>query len=868
MTTPNDPKYRVTTLSGGNDSTRRDSLLGDGPLNVEPAHFLVTSLPTETPRVAAGVHRTTQQICEHVMTPSLIIDAALIALHGAWVIKPSRIARFFHEADGTGSLTWVARADPQALAVFIYDEVRPTMTAGQLDLDMSHVVVYGAAALSGTLHDFVFSSLFRQADHSPYALQQWRTLVRGYVRAERDDINGEFQALMGYILAKCDRHLAPGALRAQAGAVSAWWLSTMPDSVALMQFVTSGMATIEIARRGADSEARRFAPLFDASWRRAFPPLDLALPTPCLGSEARQFTSRLALARSRPQEVTFATTTDICGALLGEVLATIDTPQLRNASNELRVVEICRLLAAAQGAARTDSGSSTQTAALHADPGWRTFVADAESVAVNPPDWKLVASTLAGAAHPGGLKFLAQGTGVPAEVLSRLKPARDRDNLDKSLNEKLAFDNTGAARPEWNVIEKGAAHSLVTGAFASQWPNFDLWKSLVRPLIIERNGSFVANKFLLKRTSQMWTSPEMLRLAKLPLYAAFKFIGESTAASGGFRSVFEEMERNAQSVYELPPKKADGSPTGRTALFLQLSDLGELYISEAAAARRLMISESIYTITRPSFVDPSGGAERARKVFQQDLDKEQIEARHDERMRRRDTDDSDGAGGSSKGSDPRAGKDHRDKRARADNDRTPRGGTQLALTAPSGKSRAISGDGAEGHGRTTAAMAAKVSDYSFGDMARLCGIEMCDAGIIFGKWACVGVHDGETVDITGLCYGKLAPNNDNNYHKRGHWCSLNCASHEDHVRDFSDKLKITWLDGRNEKQQADRDMIMSLARTHLFGNTSSGPVYGDSAAPPKRSPRGNDSGKGGRGRGAGGRDRGGKGNGKSFRKRG
>lgn len=163
MTTPNDPKYRVTTLSGGNDSTRRDSLLGDGPLNVEPAHFLVTSLPTETPRVAAGVHRTTQQICEHVMTPSLIIDAALIALHGAWVIKPSRIARFFHEADGTGSLTWVARADPQALAVFIYDEVRPTMTAGQLDLDMSHVVVYGAAALSGTLHDFVFSSLFRQA---------------------------------------------------------------------------------------------------------------------------------------------------------------------------------------------------------------------------------------------------------------------------------------------------------------------------------------------------------------------------------------------------------------------------------------------------------------------------------------------------------------------------------------------------------------------------------------------------------------------------------------------------------------------------------------------------------------------------------
>ena len=101
-------KYRFDHTVSGSATARRDSLLKEGPLNVNAEHWMAKVLPQEAPHHSGSTHRTSYRMMEAVLGPALLIDDDLLSSHLAWVILLDFAAAFLTKLDGTGKLQWGA----------------------------------------------------------------------------------------------------------------------------------------------------------------------------------------------------------------------------------------------------------------------------------------------------------------------------------------------------------------------------------------------------------------------------------------------------------------------------------------------------------------------------------------------------------------------------------------------------------------------------------------------------------------------------------------------------------------------------------------------------------------------------------------
>ena len=110
-----------------------------------------------------------------------------------------------------------------------------------------------------------------------------------------------------------------------------------------------------------------------------------------------------------------------------------------------------------------------------------------------PLDTLAVARLLAASPCPGGLLFFDNKT-VPhayGPLRSKLSSVNTNSVLDALVNETVATDPRGIARPDWGlVIKPGIGRSLVAGDFKLGGPQaLHLYRLLLEKLLQRRHGN-------------------------------------------------------------------------------------------------------------------------------------------------------------------------------------------------------------------------------------------------------------------------------------------------------------------------------------------------------------------------------------------
>ena len=113
----------------------------------------------------------------------------------------------------------------------------------------------------------------------------------------------EFTDLVAVVGAMPSRDVSALPFPAQASVVAAWFRSTRaPDK--LLLFLHSSELMAEVTRRGAETEALRYAPLFERGWRGAYLRLAAVIKHSCEGSTALAMASSMVVQVAGTPDVT------------------------------------------------------------------------------------------------------------------------------------------------------------------------------------------------------------------------------------------------------------------------------------------------------------------------------------------------------------------------------------------------------------------------------------------------------------------------------------------------------------------------------------------------------------------------------------
>ena len=143
---------------------------------------------------------------------------------------------------------------------------------------------------------------------------------------------------------------------AQAAVVASWFRTTRSPEK-MMMFLLNTELMAEVTRRGAETEALRYGPLFERGWRAAHSRLSTVIKHSCEGSTALNLTASMVVQVAGSPDVTAGSVAALEVALDG-VEATLDTSKLRDADNETRVAAAIPLLLgrnASKGTLRDDT---------------------------------------------------------------------------------------------------------------------------------------------------------------------------------------------------------------------------------------------------------------------------------------------------------------------------------------------------------------------------------------------------------------------------------------------------------------------------------------------------------------------------------
>ena len=145
MATIDAAKHQINYTGGGTPGARRDTLAGDGPLLLPPAHFFAVVL-ARSPGGAGSVEFTYREV-EFLLGESFILTPAFMAMHQAWALAVNvRCSQLIADADAAGLLDWAMRGSIETIQERLTASLR-SLPEAQRRLDVADVTVTAAGQI-------------------------------------------------------------------------------------------------------------------------------------------------------------------------------------------------------------------------------------------------------------------------------------------------------------------------------------------------------------------------------------------------------------------------------------------------------------------------------------------------------------------------------------------------------------------------------------------------------------------------------------------------------------------------------------------------------------------------------------------------
>ena len=635
-----DPKYRVrytVTAARGLAAAELASMVEEGPLFVDPQHFLAVTLDGLLPpaATAADVPVTMRQN-EFVLSDiggGMIIGGALAKASCLWQALPARLATFFSDADAAG-ISWDkvrAKTLPKGLEELRSRFAALELTAAQRSVTDNDVTAPLAAAALGYFAHISSSSLAGSDDNHGVVFQIKAMMTGRYnLAAAQSPASVDLRATL---LASLGRDVSALPLVAQAAQLVALARRTKQPR-AYVCFPTDYDACLsEATRRAGSGQAELFAPLFESSWRKACPSLSTAFYHPCDGSEALSWTTGLAPCVG-VSEVTDVTV-DTIDSWVASISHVLDTAVLRVASNSIRQ----RALLAhggfggpAQGTnkrslAESTDGQSVPDGVPSVDPGtWATVVGrssykaliiDLEPLVVTPilaADNIKIAQLLAGAFEPAGRSFLLGGKLGNHEPWKHCVGAVSmlQEAFELVLSQLIAISNPSVIAGK--LLADGAAKKLVQGAISLR--ELDYWL-LVKKAVSLKEGAHVlltSEHADPASPAEFFSSPALMELAEPHLAALFGQAGWPGRDATSFLAFLRGSAKRAKQLRLLP----DGLKS-KPGLIVEYVEAISAVLDAAALRRKNTLKTPLADVLGDSTFVP-GGSDAESAIIKLDAD--------------------------------------------------------------------------------------------------------------------------------------------------------------------------------------------------------------------------------------------------------
>ena len=617
MAAIHNPKYHITYLDAPSLAAQRLTLTEEGPLKCGAEHWLAKGLPDLFMAGAGGGAFGTfsYHATEFVFANAWLVDADMLMQKVAWHIDPARLTKLQEDLDATGALPWRAFESVEE-ARDVAHAAALKMSAAQRTLRLADLVMQPVID-SNTFWDHVSAKLLG-ADKMPELLWQYRMCSPySYTRQEWNE--GPFEEAVSHMLR------ATGAVgifdvsaRGQAVTMAAWLKRTRPVPTTLAMYAAPDDVASEVERRAAAEEENRFAPLFEAGWRRAYPQLSELWPEKCEGGEAAQLAGSLLAQLELGSKLTNFSTAALA-ATVAPHLSELDTAVLRAATNRARSAALVKILHKRKGAGTAESeapdglalgGKGTANEAwdtIHAQQPYKVLYAALEALNREPINFAKITEALAKAECPLGLAFLAGCKPPPQPVWALLLPARHESGIQAMLNSAIAVDKLGTPRPDWaSLISTGDSKKFIMGLWGQglggeKKTGLSLWE-LVKAAIAKTDGEHVAARFASSLAPKSFYGDHIrIEYAASALPALFKCIGLDGREAGSLKSFLHGLGLRAKTVFDMPEIQQ------KAGLRELLEKAGTLVVEEAAMAHQLMLASPMAVAKRPkAFMDPLG----------------------------------------------------------------------------------------------------------------------------------------------------------------------------------------------------------------------------------------------------------------------
>ena len=760
-------EHRFNYVSGHNPQTRLNSMGGEGPAWIDPKHWLAEVGKDFLPAPVQGRIVISYHFLEWIFLDLLLLMQAAMDLGQGWFLSYPLLSQVMAELCFV-KIPNVPMSKPQ---------IRETITSwGKANLSIAqrtvpHIMIIQSPITSIDWHSAATNKMVAGPAGAPgpdqdnSKLRHFRMLMGGGYNTA-DQASPEFNGLVDLFELAIGKDLTNKSPAAVCAHACSWHRQVCPLAE-FDDYVSHSDAAGELAALapgGNNAAIDIYKHRFIRAWRRVYPNVSTAFSTAISGEEAYHLSETLA-AKFKLSTPLSAASSAALELMLGKILPAVDTDALKLKSNSERLAALSEgdldgaTARSAGGGSGPNSAGGDNVHRMFTDPKYMKLQSAIESLALPGYDVISAFKTISMDIHPFGIIFV-NGKKMPNHPVWCFFSGLQSETVAREvLLSMLRVDKLGVEHKDWVLdVHPDVAKKLLQGRFAmgdGKTGSIHYYSQIIRPCLEKREGHHILARYAAYSnldSTAIFLEPQLMRFAEQIIGTCFDFIGHTGKTALTVRALWRGLIERSQVLETMP----SSVPVVKSLRF-KLMEVGTHAFASAAEDMQALCTTALGVLVRPSgfFRDNSKGSialasyDLLVKETLSDLERAQLGM------------------GRIPGMPGSSGLVN-----------------QLMLDYDGTGSKAPSTDLNINLKRPFSEVQTSSWGDSFdpsknGDQAAYHGVYLSDTGYTFG-WHSVGLTEGKTLNITGICPGRLALSKHGKKRAGWHVAGYNCT--EDHPR--------------------------------------------------------------------------------------
>ena len=589
-------KFTYTCAAGATDVVRRNTFKDSpgGNIRIAAEHDIITTVGHLLQSPLAGYVEVAQHLVEFLILPGITFEHQLDVHSPTWSIRVQWLSALWAALLNAGMDT--GRLESIEIFRTRVQNGLGMLTAAETTLKMANVLMNPNAEETWWHH--VSPRRLRAGDATNIVFSQMRTIVTGHWAPDSQDAY-PFESALDMLV---PTQFTTRSASAQAAGVIAHLRRTVVRP-GLDTYISVECANDEVGRRLQDTPEAAFIPLFERSWRTAFPELRTMLPA-CTDPQEVVLIVKSLLPRTNIQsDFTDATVVAFCKVIkphLPNVANAATTRDGQDARVEQLMSSVRTEISMPGTAGSRKEIEADQLVALYKRPDFQDLNTALEGLQTLPLDGKAVVQEMLSAASAAGWLQLA-GTTVPQKAFRTVRGL----SADKGINTIHEYFNSALARNADGTPIEGAgtlvsekvARNTINGNLAngSAKDQIDFWNDVALPVVVLRDGrDAVADLHPMANPADFFLDPVRMELALDALTAWFAAFGYGGKSTGSLNATLRNIIKSAKVLARM--RDSELRKPGIVAIF---RDAANSIFAEFSTALKAMLAGPIGSAVRP-----------------------------------------------------------------------------------------------------------------------------------------------------------------------------------------------------------------------------------------------------------------------------